>query len=199
MKELKAKFLLGSPSRKFFPDTKLPEFAFAGRSNVGKSSMINFLTWQNKLAKTSSTPGKTKEINFFDIDNQWILADLPGYGYAKTGKKERERIQLLIRDYLHHRNQIFCVFVLIDSRIPPQSSDLEFLKALGEKNLPCAIIFTKADKPGSKGALKYLKEFEKRMLEDWEELPPSFITSSSNKIGREQILDFIDSSLISTN
>lgn len=191
MKEIIAKFILGSPTKDHFPKLGLPEYGFAGRSNVGKSSMINYLTRNNKLARTSSTPGKTREINFFDIDGEWILADLPGYGYARTGKKERARINRLIEDYLDQREEFYCLFVLIDSRIPPQQSDLEFIYAVGKKKIPLAIIFTKADKPGSSEISRNIQDFEKRLLGDWEELPPRFITSSRKKIGREEILNYI--------
>ncbi len=199
MKDLIAKFILGSPSREHFPDLGLPEFGFVGRSNVGKSSMINYLTRNNKLAKTSSTPGKTREINFFDINGEWILADLPGYGFARISKNERSRIKKLVMDYVDYRKDLYCLFVLIDSRIPPQRIDLEFIYALGKKEVPFALIFTKADKPGSKETRSNIQDFEKKLLADWEELPPRFVSSSKKKIGKEDILNYILSILGSTN
>jgi GTP-binding protein len=193
MKESNAHFLLGSPSKEFFPKIKLAEYGFVGRSNVGKSSMINFLTGKNKLARISSTPGRTREINFYEVNADWVIADLPGYGYAKISKKERERIQNLIQDYLDFRKDFLCLFVLVDARISPQKSDLDFILGLGKKKIPLAIIYTKADKPGSPEIQRNIGSFEKELLKDWEDLPKSFITSTKKKIGKGEILEYIES------
>ena len=174
------------------PDTNNPEYAFIGRSNVGKSSLINMLTGRNKLAKTSATPGKTMLINHFLINNEWYLVDLPGYGYAKRSKKDKDKLEVMISSYILKREQMINLFLLIDCRHEPQKIDLEFMEWLGENGVPFSIVFTKADKLGG-GKLKqnishYLKELKKQ----WEELPPYFITSSENKTGRQEILDYIE-------
>ena len=174
------------------PQENLPEYAFIGRSNVGKSSLINCLCQRKGLAKTSSSPGKTQAIVHFKVDNQWFLADLPGYGYASVGKKQREQWQKMTRDYLLRRPNLFCVFVLVDLRIPPQKSDLDFLQLMGENEVPVCIIGTKADKLG-KMALENSAEAIKAALgEMWEPLPPFILSSAETGLGREEILDFID-------
>lgn len=187
-----AEFIISNAVVSKCPDTTQPEYAFIGRSNVGKSSLINMLTGRNKLAKTSATPGKTMLINHFLINNEWYLVDLPGYGYAKRSKKEKDKLEVMISSYILKREQMINLFLLIDCRHEPQKIDLEFMEWLGENEVPFSIVFTKADKLGG-GKLKqnishYLKELKKQ----WEELPPYFITSSENKTGRQEILDYIE-------
>lgn len=187
-----AEFIISNAVVSKCPDTTQPEYAFIGRSNVGKSSLINMLTGRNKLAKTSATPGKTMLINHFLINNEWYLVDLPGYGYAKRSKKEKDKLEVMISSYILKREQMINLFLLIDCRHEPQKIDLEFMEWLGENGVPFSIVFTKADKLGG-GKLKqnishYLKELKKQ----WEELPPYFITSSENKTGRQEILDYIE-------
>lgn len=173
------------------PKPTLPEFAFIGRSNVGKSSLINMLCDNNKLAKTSATPGKTQLINHFTINDNWYLVDLPGYGFAKTSKTTRDKIETIIYDYCKKRETLVCLFVLIDSRLPLQQIDKDFMLWCGETQIPFSIIYTKADK-NSKGELaKNIKNIEKELLKLWEELPNSFISSAEKKNGKEDILDFI--------
>jgi len=174
------------------PEGQLPEFAFIGRSNVGKSSLINMLTGRDHLAKTSATPGKTILINHFIINSEWHLVDLPGYGYAKRGMKQRDELQRMITGYILRREQMMNLFLLIDVRHEPQRIDMEFIEWLGENGIPFSIVFTKADKL-SKGKLTsnvnfYLNELSKQ----WEELPPHFITSSETRQGRDELLDYID-------
>lgn len=174
------------------PTTNLPEYAFIGRSNVGKSSLINMLANNKKLAKTSATPGKTLLINHFIINNEWYLVDLPGYGYAKRSKSEVEKLQTLISSYILNREEMTCLFVLVDSRLEPQKIDLEFIEWLGENSIPFGIIFTKADK-SKLGKLKSnISSYLKKLKEQWEELPPYFITSSENRTGREELLNYIE-------
>lgn len=187
-----AEFIISNAVVSKCPDTTQPEYAFIGRSNVGKSSLINMLTGRNKLAKTSATPGKTMLINHFLINNEWYLVDLPGYGYAKRSKKDKDKLEVMISSYILKREQMINLFLLIDCRHEPQKIDLEFMEWLGENGVPFSIVFTKADKLGG-GKLKqnishYLKELKKQ----WEELPPYFITSSENKTGRQEILDYIE-------
>lgn len=170
----------------------LVEIAFAGRSNVGKSSLINMLTKNPKLAMTSATPGKTLLINHFLINKEWYLVDLPGYGYAQRGKKMMEKIQKLIEYYVLEREQMTCLFVLIDSRLEPQRIDLEFIEWLGENGIPFALIFTKADKQSVGKTKASVNRFLDTLKEQWEELPPHFISSSENKTGRQEILDYIE-------
>lgn len=170
-----------------------PEYAFIGRSNVGKSSLINMLTQRKALAKTSSTPGKTQLINHFSINKKWYIVDLPGYGYAKVSKKSRQGFQKLITDYLCKREELVTTFVLIDSRHEPQKIDLEFMRWLGETGIPFAIVFTKIDKCSSTELGKNLARYKKRLLLDWETLPPIFSTSASGKVGRQELLGYIDS------
>lgn len=174
------------------PKDNLPEYAFIGRSNVGKSSLINALVQRKGLAKTSATPGKTIAINHFVVNNQWYLVDLPGYGYAKRSKKEREEWQVMLANYIRRRRNLLYTFVLVDSRIEPQNSDIGFMEWLGENQVPFCIVFTKSDKLGQAELGRNVEAYKQRLLEDWEELPPIFVTSSETKQGRDEILDFIE-------
>lgn len=188
-----AKFEISNSDVKNCPDTKAPEYAFIGRSNVGKSSLINMLT-RSRLAKTSRTPGKTLLINHFSInDGDWWLVDLPGYGYAARGKEQREKIKRIIEDYILERPQMASLFVLIDIRHKPQKIDLEFIDWLGENSVPFAIVFTKADKLGPEAGKRMVNDYLDVLRQKWEELPPVFITSSEKPRGREDILDYIES------
>jgi GTP-binding protein len=171
----------------------LPEYAFIGRSNVGKSSLINMLTKRNGLAKTSSTPGKTLLINHFLINSQWYLVDLPGYGYARISKDRRSGIKGIIKNYILSRTQLVNLFVLIDSRLEPQKIDLEFMEWLGISGVPFSIVFTKSDKQSNRRLMENLDVYKKKLLETWETLPPVFVTSAEKKTGREELLDYIDS------
>lgn len=175
------------------PDSKLPEYAFIGRSNVGKSSLINMLTARKSLAKTSGRPGKTQLINHFLINKDWHLVDLPGYGYARVSKSIKKTFQKFITAYFEHREQMLCAFVLIDSRHNPQPIDLEFMQWLGEHGIPFCIIFTKADKLKPNAVLRNVEVYKSKMLEIWEEMPKYFITSSTNDLGREEVLKYIQS------
>lgn len=187
-----AEFLISSPDYKGCPQDGKPEYAFIGRSNVGKSSLINMLTNHKGLAMTSSTPGKTMLINHFLINDQWYLVDLPGYGYARRGKDSREELRVLIEDYILERLAMTSLFVLIDSRHKPQTIDLEFMEWLGENGIPFSIVFTKGDKQG-KGKLKMnVDAYKKEMLKSWEELPPIFVTSAETAMGRDEVLDYIE-------
>ncbi len=173
------------------PESNLPEFAFIGRSNVGKSSLINMLTGRKKLAKISVTPGKTKLINHFLIDEKWYMVDLPGYGYAKVSKKDRRKFGIIIEKYIEKRENLICLFVLIDSSIKPQQIDLDFIQWLGINEIPFVLIFTKTDKANQKTRKVNFRQFQTEMRETWEELPPTFFTSSKNRTGRDEILKFI--------
>lgn len=197
MKIKSAEFIISNSQVSKCPQSSLPEYAFIGRSNVGKSSLINMLTNNNKLAMTSATPGKTLLINHFLINNEWYLVDLPGYGYAKRSKSQHEKLQHIINDYIIERSNLSCLFVLIDSRLSPQPIDMDFIEWLGENNIPFGIIFTKADKLNIGELKKNVQKILDRLQEQWEELPPYFISSSQKKRGREEILDYIDS--INTN
>ncbi len=177
------------------PKRKLPEFAFIGRSNVGKSSLINTLTGNGKLAMTSSTPGKTKVVNHFLINDSWYLVDLPGYGYAKLPDKKRRELTEVIRDYIHNSEEMQMLFVLVDSRHDIQKIDRDFLAELGENGIPCAIIFTKTDKLGPVALRRQIEKDREILLESWEELPPMFTSSSGNGSGKEEILNYIQSIL----
>ena len=171
-----------------------PEYAFIGRSNVGKSSLINMLTKKKALAKTSQTPGKTLLINHFSInDGKWYIVDLPGYGYAARGQKQREQLKKMIQSYILHREELTCLFVLIDIRHKPQKIDMDFIEWLGENGVPFSIIFTKADKLSKTAAQDSVEQFKKALREQWETLPEMFITSSEKGQGRDEILDYIDS------
>ena len=191
MNIITAEYLLSSPDLKHCPKGNIPEFAFAGRSNVGKSTLINMLTGFSELAKISSKPGKTRMINFFLINENWRLVDLPGYGYAGVSKETRLKWQEMIANYLIKREQLTCVFVLIDSRIEPQKIDMEFINRLGEKEIPFAVVFTKTDKISGLAQSNNMQLFKKKMSETWESLPKFFSTSSRNKTGRTEILGFI--------
>jgi len=187
-----AEFEASYPSYQQCPDSNIPEYAFIGRSNVGKSSLINMLTNHKKLAKTSGTPGKTQLINYFLINEKWRLVDLPGYGYAKVSKSLREEFQRMIRNFLLQREQIVTTFVLIDSRIRPQANDLSFLNWMGENILPFAIIFTKVDKQNGRKTKMQIEAYKKKLSETWEVLPPIFKSSSEKAIGRDEILGYIE-------
>ncbi len=186
-----AEFVISSPDFRKCPQSSIPEYAFIGRSNVGKSSLINMLTGRNGLAMTSSTPGKTLLINHFIINGNWHLVDLPGYGYAQRGQKQRDQLTSMIRGYCMNREQLTSLFVLVDSRLTPQKIDLEFINWLGENGIPFGIVFTKADKLGRGKLNENIKAYLDRLLEEWEELPPYFVTSSQDKSGRDEILDYI--------
>lgn len=188
-----AEFVISSARADRCPPTEgKPEYAFIGRSNVGKSSLINMLTGRKKLAMTSATPGKTLLINHFSINNEWYLVDLPGYGYAKRGKKEMEKLRNLIEYYVLERKELTCLFVLIDSRLTPQRIDLEFIQWLGEEGVPFALIFTKADKSKTTELRKNVDGFLNELRKEWEELPPHFVTSSVQGRGRDEVLDYIE-------
>jgi len=192
MKILTADFHISSGRVEQCPGTQIPEFAFIGRSNVGKSSLINMLTGRKTLAMTSATPGKTLLINHFLINKEWFLVDLPGYGYAKRGKREKEKLRELITRYILGRAQLTNLFVLIDSRLSPQKIDLEFIEWLGENGIPFSIIFTKADKTKRQQLASNVETFLNTLREQWEELPPHFVSSSATKAGRDEILNHID-------
>jgi GTP-binding protein len=193
----KAEFVKSSPSLKECPKSDLPEYAFIGRSNVGKSSLINMLCLHGNLAKTSATPGKTRLINHYTINDAWHLVDLPGYGYAKVSKSQRKDFDQTLFNYLAKRDNLYCVLVLIDSRIPPQASDMAFLNRLGALRTPIAIVFTKIDKTTQKQLNANITNFKNEMLKNWEALPPCFYTSSPNRMGRQEILDFIEATNLS--
>ena len=187
-----AEFVISNTDYTSCPQDGKPEYAFIGRSNVGKSSLINMLTNRKSLAMTSSTPGKTMLINHFVINDQWYLVDLPGYGYARRGKDSRTQLREIIEDYILERAAMTSLFVLVDSRHKPQAIDLEFMEWLGENGIPFSIIFTKGDKQGF-GKLKMnVNSYKAEMLKSWEELPPIFITSAETALGKEEILKYID-------
>lgn len=187
-----AKFIISSTDNEHCPTDNLPEIAFIGRSNVGKSSLINMLCQYDGLAKTSSKPGKTLLINHFKINDAWYLVDLPGYGYAQVSLQQREKLHKMITDYVEHREQLYCLFVLVDSRLKPQQIDLDFMDFLGEAGVPFAIVMTKTDKISQSELNKNLKVFKSKMLETWEELPEIFLTSSEKRRGRDAMLDYIE-------
>jgi len=187
-----AEFTISAPTVSMCPPDKKPEYAFIGRSNVGKSSLINMLCRNKKLAKTSSTPGKTLLINHFIINKEWYLVDLPGYGFAKRSKKEIARLDQMITGYILQRSQLVSVFVLVDVRLEAQKIDLEFINWLGQSSVPFAIVFTKADKLTASKVAQQVEAYKKVLLETWEELPPYFITSAEKRQGREELLDYID-------
>lgn len=194
MKIENAKFEISQPDYRQCPQHEVPEYAFIGRSNVGKSSLINMLTGKKGLAKTSQTPGKTLLINHFSINNgEFYIVDLPGYGYAARSKDQRAKLKELIENYLLHRREMTLLFVLIDVRHAPQKIDMEFMSFLGENGVPFAIIFTKADKLGPVAVQRNVEEYKQELHKQWEELPPVFITSSETKTGRDEILDYIES------
>lgn len=187
-----AEFLVSSSRVDQCPNSSLPEYAFIGRSNVGKSSLINMLTGNGKLAKTSSTPGKTILINHFIINGEWYLVDLPGYGYAKRSKKDAEKFEHMISTYILDREQMTNLFLLIDVRHEPQQIDMEFMEWLGENSVPFSIVFTKADKVSKAKLRGNVEHYLTGLRKQWEELPPYFITSSETKMGREEILNYIE-------
>ena len=189
----KAEFTLSAPMESMCPKDTKPEYAFIGWSNVGKSSLINMLTNNKKLAKTSATPGKTLLINHFIINNEWYLVDLPGYGFAKRSKKEVGKLEQMINGYILQREQLVNVFLLVDIRLEPQKIDLDFIQWLGASSVPFAIVFTKADKLSVGKAAQNVEAYKQKLLETWEELPPIFVTSSEKKQGRDEVLNYIDS------
>lgn len=186
-----AKYLVSNVDVAACPKPDKPEFAFIGRSNVGKSSLINMLTDNNKLAKTSGNPGKTQHINHFIINHDWYLVDLPGYGYAKVSRSQRKEFGKMISKYLLERENLMCVFVLIDSRLKPQAIDLEFLRQLGEWGIPFNVVFTKADKNTQSETARNAKNFITKMKAEWEYIPRSFITSAVKYLGRKDLLNYI--------
>lgn len=192
MKIKSADFVMSNSNVMKAPKDRIPEYAFIGRSNVGKSSLINMLMGRKDLAKISGKPGKTQLINHFKINDEWFLVDLPGYGYAQVSKKKRTIFQFFIENYFKEREQLVCTFVLIDSRHDPQKIDLEFMQFLGENQIPFCIVFTKADKLGSSKLNKQITSYKKKLLKHWETLPTSFLTSSANGLGRDEFLSFID-------
>jgi GTP-binding protein len=192
MKIVSAEFVMSNSDVAKCPANKLPEYAFIGRSNVGKSSLINMLMQRKSLAKTSGRPGKTQLINHFIINDKWYLVDLPGYGYARVSKKAKKTFQKFITQYFKKRKQLVLAFVLIDCRHEPQAIDLEFMEWLGENQLPFAIVFTKADKLKPNALKGNIEAYQKKLLETWESLPTYFITSSSKGYGRDQLLDYIE-------
>ena len=189
---VKAEFVMSNSVVERCPSTNLPEYAFIGRSNVGKSSLINMLTNNKKLAKTAAKPGKTQLINHFLINDFWYMVDLPGYGYARTSETNRRLFERMIRDYILKRENLVCLFVLIDSRHEPQQIDLEFMEWLGENGVPFVMVFTKADKLTTTQRITCIDEYHKVMLNTWESTPVAFMTSSEKRLGREELLDYID-------
>ncbi len=187
-----ADFVISNTNVDKCPTPNMPEYAFIGRSNVGKSSLINMLTGRKKLAKISVKPGKTQLINHFIINKNWYLVDLPGYGYAKVSKTSKEKWQKFINKYIDNRENLVCLFVLIDSRLEPQKIDLEFIETLGEKQIPFALVYTKIDKLNKIKLANNIEIFKNTMLEKWEELPKEFITSSEKVVGKDDILNYID-------
>ena len=188
-----AEFVTSSPAVSKCPEGKLPEYAFIGRSNVGKSSLINMLTGYKKLAMTSSKPGKTLLINHFMVNGEWFLVDLPGYGYARIGKSGREKLEKMIQGYILQRESLTNLFVLIDSRLEPQQIDLEFFEFLGANGIPFSIVFTKTDKLSNSKLNENLKQYRDKLFEQWEELPPIFISSAETKVGKYELLSYIGS------
>lgn len=188
----KAEFVMSNSQVSKCPKENLPEYAFIGRSNVGKSSLINMLTNQKSLAKTSGRPGKTQLINHFKIDNSWFLVDLPGYGYARVSKTTKRVFQQFITKYFEERTQLVSAFVLVDVRHEPQKIDVAFMQWLGEHNIPFAIIFTKADKLKPLAIERNVAAYQQVLLETWEEFPPYFVTSAENRVGKEELINYIE-------
>lgn len=187
-----AKFEISNSDVAKCPATERHEYAFIGRSNVGKSSLINMLTGQKKLAMTSATPGKTTLINHFLINNDWYIVDLPGYGYGRRSKDDRKKLERIIEDYILERPQMTSLFVLVDSRHEPQKIDIEFMEWLGENGVPFSIVFTKVDKLSPKAAADNIEAYKRCLLKQWEEIPPIFVTSSEKGVGRDELLDYIE-------
>ncbi|MDY3091090.1 MAG: ribosome biogenesis GTP-binding protein YihA/YsxC [Porphyromonas sp.] len=187
-----AQFVISNTDVRKCPETDLPEYAFIGRSNVGKSSLINMLTQHKGLAMTSQKPGKTQLINHFLINEEWHLVDLPGYGYARVGQANRERLKAIIEDYILERSQLTSLFILLDCRHEPQKIDLEFIEWAGENAVPFALVFTKADKLSRGRLAANIEAYKERLLETWEELPPIFVTSSEERLGRDELLGYIE-------
>ena len=193
MKIKLAEFIISNTDVAKCPKENLPEYAFIGRSNVGKSSLINMLVDNKNLAKTSGRPGKTQLINHFKINNEWFLVDLPGYGYAQVSKSKRRTFQKFITDYFFKRKQLVCTFLLVDVRHEPQKIDLEFMRFLGENEIPFCIVFTKSDKINTVKINKNIQIYEQKLLQsDWESIPQTFVTSASSKTGRDELLNYID-------
>ena len=186
-----AEFIISNSRVEKCPTTGLPEYAFIGRSNVGKSSLINMLTGRKGLAMTSQKPGKTQLINHFLINRDWYLVDLPGYGYARLSRDGRDGLRRMIEDYILERTELVCLFVLLDSRLEPQRIDLEFIEWLGEEGIPFALVFTKADKLSRGKLAANIAAYKERLLQQWEELPPLFITSAEARLGRDELLSYI--------
>ena len=186
-----AQYLMSNDDFRKCPKPDMPEFAFIGRSNVGKSSLINMLTSNSKLAKTSASPGKTQKINHFVINNSWYLVDLPGYGYAKVSKSQREVFRKMIEGYILNRQNLVNIFVLVDSRLEPQGIDVEFINWLGANRVPFTIIFTKADKIGPNVLASKVDAYKEHLLQTWESLPDMLVSSAVSKMGQEEILDYI--------
>jgi GTP-binding protein len=191
-----ATFLKSSVQMDQLPTDNLPEFAFIGRSNVGKSSLINMLTAKNELAKTSGNPGKTQTINHFTINKEWYLVDLPGYGFARVSQDKRGEWKQMIYNYLTQRTNLINIFVLVDLRLDPQKSDLDFINEIGSQGIPLSIVFTKSDKISKTAVGVNSEKFKAAILESWEELPPVFTTSSEKKLGREEILNYIEKCIL---
>ena len=187
-----AEFKISNSDYRKCPDSRLPEYAFIGRSNVGKSSLINMLTGRKALAKTSATPGKTLLINHFLINGEWYIVDLPGYGFAKRSKESRDQLRRMIQGYVLGREQMTNLFVLVDSRLKPQKIDLEFIEWLGENGVPCSLVFTTMDKLGKVAGPAAVEEYKKELHKTWDELPPIFMTSSEDSRGRDDLLGYID-------
>ena len=187
-----AEFIISNSRVEKCPTTGLPEYAFIGRSNVGKSSLINMLTGRKGLVMTSQKPGKTQLINHFLINRDWYLVDLPGYGYARLSRDGRDGLRRMIEDYILERTELVCLFVLLDSRLEPQRIDLEFIEWLGEGGIPFALVFTKADKLSRGKLAANIAAYKERLLQQWEELPPLFITSAEARLGRDELLSYID-------
>ncbi len=187
-----AEFVMSNSDVAKCPKDRLPEYAFIGRSNVGKSSLINMLMLRKSLAKTSGRPGKTQLINHFIVNKNWYLVDLPGYGYARVSKSSKKTFQKFITNYFEKRTQMVLAFVLIDCRHEPQPIDMEFMQWMGESGIPFNIIFTKADKLKPNALKKNIEDYRTKMLETWEEMPPYFVTSASNSTGREEVLNYIE-------
>jgi GTP-binding protein len=187
-----AEFMVSSTSLEQCPATSRPEFAFVGRSNVGKSSLLNLLTAKKNLAKVSGTPGKTQTINHFLINDAWLIADLPGYGFASVSQQSRYQWSQMMEQYLLGRQNLACTFILLDARLEPQNSDLDFIHWLGKHQKPLALVFTKSDKPSRNELAQSVGRYERTLLKTWEEMPPFFVTSATTKMGREELLDFIE-------